>query len=239
MYYSVRALVLRSQVSGEADKLVTLYTREWGKVTAIVPGAKKIKAKFSALSEPVMESDLMVYLAHPTARPKVTGGRILNGFAYLRTDWRRFSVAQHCAEISDVMTPFNAENEKKYELLLRAWELLATANNPSRILTAFMLRFLRLSGYSFTEYLRQEANAVPRADRALIERLSALSGEEADTDPAFSAASDRDLRRHVEAYIAQYLPRPVAAREFWHKVSLAHERQRRSRVHERVVHAST
>jgi len=41
MYYQLRSLVLRSDVSSEADKLVRLYTYEWGKISAIVPGQKR------------------------------------------------------------------------------------------------------------------------------------------------------------------------------------------------------
>ncbi|MHB9154351.1 MAG: DNA repair protein RecO [Endomicrobiales bacterium] len=222
MYYQLRGLVLRSQVSAEADKLLTLYTHEWGKITALVPGAKKIKAKFSAATEPVTESEFMVYLNHPSARPKVTGARLVNSFPALRRDWRRFTVAQYCSEISEVLTPFNAENPKKYELLLRTWALLAEARYPWRIFVAFCLRFLKLSGYSFVEFLRGERTGVSDEEQRVIQQLSTLSGEEIDRKLEIEPQVEKEVRAHLESYLNTYLPRPLATREFWNKVGIAH-----------------
>ena len=35
MYQQLKGLILRGQVSAEADKLITIYTYEWGKISAI------------------------------------------------------------------------------------------------------------------------------------------------------------------------------------------------------------
>lgn len=221
MYYQIKGLVLNSQISNEADKTLTLFTHEWGKISVVVPGAKKIKAKFSAISEPVTESEFMVYSSRPTARPKVTGARMLNAFPELRADWRRFAAAQYCAEICDSLTPFNAENFKKYELLLRVWHLIGHAKFPWRIFLAFALRFLKLSGYSFLEYLRKEQHFVPAKEQRAIELLSVLSGDDIDDIIDFSPDLEKDVRRYLDNYLNLYVSRPLAAREFWHKINIA------------------
>jgi len=59
--------------------------------------------------------------------------------------------------MTEMLTPFNSENLKKYELLQRTWGLLEKVRYPWRIFAAFTLRFLKLSGYSFIEYLRRKA----------------------------------------------------------------------------------
>jgi len=218
MYYQLRGLVLRSRVCAEADKLVTLYTSEWGKITAVFPGAKKIKAKFSAASEPVTESEFMVYSRNQGVRPKVTGARMARSFPALRKDWRNFSIASYCAEVCDKLTPFNAENPKKYELLLRTWELLENAKYPWRIYTAYVLRFLKLSGYNFYEYLINENVSMPKKDLEAILHLSTLSGEDLDKNYELSAASEERVRRYLDAYLLLYLPRPLSSREFFRKI---------------------
>ncbi|MDD4753342.1 MAG: DNA repair protein RecO, partial [Desulfitobacteriaceae bacterium] len=43
--YSVEALILRARDYGEADKILTLYTREQGKVSAIAKGVRKPKSR--------------------------------------------------------------------------------------------------------------------------------------------------------------------------------------------------
>ena len=42
MYYNIKALILNTKLSQEADKVITAYTTKWGKIYATVPGAKKL-----------------------------------------------------------------------------------------------------------------------------------------------------------------------------------------------------
>ncbi len=226
MYYQLKGLVLRSRVSAEADKLVTLYTYEWGKITAVVPGAKKIKAKFSAAAEPVTESEFMVYAKHQSVRPKVTGAKITENYAALRKDWRNFSIASYCAEICDQLTPFNYENTKKYELLSRTWELLGRAKNPWRIYTAFVLRFLKLSGYNFYEYIVNENVSMPENELNTIKHLSTLSGDDIDNKYELSRRSEESVIRYLDAYLQLYLSRPLSSREFFRKIDACDRRTR-------------
>ncbi|MBN1822969.1 MAG: DNA repair protein RecO [Endomicrobiales bacterium] len=223
MYYNLEGLVLRSNVSSEADKLLVLYTREWGKITASVPGAKKIKAKYSAAAEPVMEAEFMVYVKASGARPKVTGARILESFPPLRSDCRRFWTAQYCAEVCEMLTPFDSPNNLKYSLLKRTWELLCGVRNPQRIATAFILRFLKLSGYGFSDYLKNSRKIVSSGHEKLIRKLSSLSGADIDENIEISRETEDAIRRHLDSYISLYLPRPLAAREFFKKMEMTKE----------------
>jgi DNA repair protein RecO (recombination protein O) len=221
MYYQLNGLVLNVRVCGEADKSATIYTREWGKLSALVPGAKKIKAKLGAATEPVVEGEYMVYMAGPQARAKITGAKITSGFMPLRTDWRRFAVASACSEVTDLLTPYNLENSQKYDLLSRTWKLLETARHPWRIYTAFTLRFLRLSGYSFVEYIRREntAPAVDKHEFEAIRKFSTLSGEEVDNETGISEALEARVGRHLDRYLSIYIQRPLLTKIFWQKAN--------------------
>src|SRR5512140_3276703 len=50
--FRVEAVVLRHADWGEADRLLTLYTRERGKVRAIAKGARKIRSRKAGHLEP-------------------------------------------------------------------------------------------------------------------------------------------------------------------------------------------
>lgn len=218
MYYRLNGLVLRTNIVGEADKSAVVYTREWGKIQAIVPGAKKIKAKLNAATEPVIESDFMVYMAGPTARPKVTGVKIIDEFAPLKTDWRRFSMALSCAEITELLTPYHAENEQKYDLLSRTWKLMEKAKHPWRICTAFTLRFLRLSGYSYLEYIKRETSSVTTEEYNIIKQFSVLSGADVDNGMEISDKMEKRIDSHLEKYLSQHISRPLMTKIFLNKV---------------------
>lgn len=218
MYFQVKGLILRSQVSGEADKSVVAFTDRWGKVSLVVPGAKKIKAKLACASEPVTETDFIVYAAHHRARPKVTGARVVDHFPTIKSRWQSFVHAQYCAELCDALSPFNLENARAYELVARTWRLLAGARNPERIVMAFSLRFLRLSGYSFTAYLDNHAAYIQPEDEELIRWLATLSGDELDAVDGIPPEREQSVRRHIENYVGLYLHRPLKSLAFMRKM---------------------
>jgi len=205
MYYTIRALVLKSNVCSEADKLVTLYTYEWGKIYAVVPGAKKIAAKLSGASEPLTESEFMACQLHPSMRPKITGAKIINNNTALKTDFKRNLYALYAAEISDKFAPLNYANAEKYRLISRVWDVLSKCENPQRALTAFALRFLKLSGYGFSDYLNNNYSAQNNSLAKIVKRLSNCSGDEVDDICGFD---DAVVWNYVETYMANYVKRP-------------------------------
>ncbi|MDR2192176.1 MAG: DNA repair protein RecO [Endomicrobium sp.] len=206
MYYIIKALVLNSSMQAEADRLVTLYAYEWGKIYAVVPGAKKIKAKLSFAAEPITESEFMVCQPHLSMRPKITGAKIINNNTGVKTDFKRNLYALYAAEIADKFAPSNAPNEEKYYLIARVWEILAKCENPKRVLTAFALRFLKLSGYGFVDYLKNNYSSSDKTLAAAVKTLSNCRGEDVDL---FSSYDDNAVWNYVETYMTNYVKKPL------------------------------
>ncbi|MCL2334650.1 MAG: DNA repair protein RecO [Endomicrobia bacterium] len=205
MYYLIKGLVLNARTHGENNKLITLYSYEWGKVQAIVPGAKKIGAKLSSATEPITQSEFMVFQNHPSMRPKVTGARIIENYTAVKTDFKRNVYALYAAEISDKLAPFNLEHAEKYELIARIWEVLGKCEHPRRAVTAFMLRFLKLSGYGFADYLKNSAVSLDKHIENAVKKLSACSGDDVDGIRGFD---DDKIWSYVENYALNYIKPP-------------------------------
>ena len=49
--YKTKAVILKSQRWGEADRIVTCYTEQVGKVRAIARGARRMKSRFGSALE--------------------------------------------------------------------------------------------------------------------------------------------------------------------------------------------
>ena len=151
------------------------------------------------------ETDFMFYFTSNTSRPKVTGAKILNSFPVLIKDWRRHFVAQYCAEICDKLTPLASTNPEKYDLLLRSWKLLETAENPWRIYIGYTLRFLKLSGYNFLEYIKKEDSYMPKDEAEVIRHLATFSGNDIDKNLSIEQAMEETLMRKIDNFMAYYL----------------------------------
>ncbi|MDR1400793.1 MAG: DNA repair protein RecO [Endomicrobium sp.] len=206
LYYMIKGLVLNAKTQSEHDKLITLYSYEWGKIQAIVPSAKKIAAKLSSATEPLTESEFLVFNTHFAMRSKVIGASIIKNNMRIKTDLNKNSYALYAAEISDKFTPFNLENSKKYDLIARIWEILETCKYSKRALIAFILRFLKLSGYAFSDYLQRANTFVSEDIKNTIKRLSSCSGDEVD---CMCGVEDEQIWNCLESYLTNYIPRPL------------------------------
>lgn len=208
MYHNIKALILNVSLSKEADKLITAYTSKWGKIYANVPGAKKIVAKLSAATEPITESELIVYQGSPYARPTVTGAKILNYNSEVKQDFYRNMLAFYVCEISDKFAPLHMPNPKKYELIARTWNLLGTSQTPLRVLTAFSLRLLKLSGYNMVEYINRNYSNLKREDIIYLKKIANCNGDMLDTMEEFQNSDDKVMWNYVESYITTYIRQP-------------------------------
>ena len=63
--YRDDGVVLRTQKLGEADRIITLLTRQNGRVRAVAKGVRRTKSRFGARLEPFTHVDVMI---HPGAR---------------------------------------------------------------------------------------------------------------------------------------------------------------------------
>jgi len=205
MYYMIKGLILNTKIQNEYDKVITVYSYEWGKIQAVVPSAKKIAAKLSSATEPLTESEFIVFNNYPAIRPKVTGAIVIKNNTKIKTDFNKNLYALYAAEVSDKFTPFSLGNTEKYSLISRIWELLGVCKYPKRALIAFILRFLKLSGYAFAEYLKRNSTFIDGNVERAIKRLSSCSGDEVDF---IEEIEDEKVWSCVESYIRNYISRP-------------------------------
>ncbi|MDR1052463.1 MAG: DNA repair protein RecO [Endomicrobium sp.] len=203
MYFIINCLILKSKIYGEYDKLVTLYSYEFGKIKVVVPSAKKNTAKLSYATEPLTKSELIIYTNNITLIAKVTGARIIENNTGIKVDFEKTIYALYTIEVIDKFTTFNFENNKKYILISRVWEILCICKYPKRVLMAFILRFLKLSGYNFYEYLKNNNVKIDKIIKENIKKLLNCSGN--DIDYIFDESEDRKIWYYIDIYLSNYI----------------------------------
>ena len=63
MLYKTEGIVLKSMEYQEADKIVTIFTKDYGKITAIAKGVRKTKSKFGSSLEILTHSVFLFYIS--------------------------------------------------------------------------------------------------------------------------------------------------------------------------------
>ena len=121
-YQHLNAIILRSRDYKEADQLLTIYTREQGKMTVQVRGVKKTNSKLRGGILLFSQAELVVTASK--AFPIVTGASTKTSFASLRSDFARMSYAGYAAELLDQVISEGHADEELYLFMLQTLQLL-------------------------------------------------------------------------------------------------------------------
>ncbi len=144
--YRVQAIVLRRTDHGEADRLLTLFTPDLGKLRANAKGARKPSSRKSGHVELFTHVDLM--LAKGQQIDVVTQADTIDSFIALRDNLERLSYAYYLAELVDKFSEEGTENRPVFDLLAQSLKRLGDASTKPDLLARFFeLRLLQYVGY--------------------------------------------------------------------------------------------
>jgi DNA repair protein RecO (recombination protein O) len=147
--YRDQAVVLRTQKLGEADRIITLFTKEHGRIKAVAKGVRRTKSKFGARLEPTSFVDLQLYAGK--SLDIVTEVTSIENFGEaLSADYKNWTTANSILEAAERFT----ENEhepalQQFNLVVGALRALAHGTyDSSLILDAYLLRSLSVAGFA-------------------------------------------------------------------------------------------
>ncbi len=106
--YRTPAIILKRQDFGEADRILTLFTPERGKLRVIAKGARKITSRKGGHIELFTYSNLLI--AKGRNFDIVTQAETIQSFRKLREDLSRITYAYYIAELVDLFTQENEAN---------------------------------------------------------------------------------------------------------------------------------
>jgi len=155
--YRDDAIVLRTQKLGEADRIVTLLTREHGKVRAVGKGVRRTSSRFGARLEPFMVVDVQLH----EGRSLDTVTQVETVGAYARTlseDYALYTAGAAMLEAADrLVEPEREPAVQQFWLLAGALRALAQRDHASSlVLDSYLLRAFAVAGWapSFTDCAR-------------------------------------------------------------------------------------
>ena len=143
--YKTEAIVLKRTNLGEADKILTIYTPNMGKIRAVARGVRRPKSKLGGHVETLTRSSMM--LASGRNLDIITQSQTLDSFFGLRGDLLRTSCALYAAELVDRFTEEHEGNYPVYRLLLGTIAQIVETDSVDLALRYFEIRMLGYLGY--------------------------------------------------------------------------------------------
>ncbi len=143
--YRTDAIILRRSDFGEADRLLTVFSPERGKLRLLAKGVRKTTSRKAGHVELFMLTDMLV--AQGRTWDIVSQAEIVEPYRDLRDDLEKTSSAYYLAELVDRFTEEHDPNQPLFELLALTLAHLGHGDDPFLALRYFELHLLSLTGY--------------------------------------------------------------------------------------------
>ena len=140
------AIVLRTVDTGEADRVVTLLSRERGKVAAFARGARASRRRFGGALEPFTLVRAEVRERAGAELLRLESVAPLEAFGAIRGDLARIACAAYAAELARDLVRDHEPHEDLFDLLAAYLGALHRAPALPAGLRAFELGALRAAG---------------------------------------------------------------------------------------------
>lgn len=143
--YRSEGIVLKRTDFGEADRLLTVFTPQLGKLRLIAKGVRRPVSKMAGHLELFAHSQLLI--ARGRNLDIITQSETLTSLIALRSDLVRTTYAHYLAELVDHFTPDNLENYPLYRLLLDTLKRLDADPQPDIAVRLAEMQMLQHLGY--------------------------------------------------------------------------------------------
>ncbi len=254
--YRTEAVVLRRADLGEADRILTVYSPDHGKLRLVAKGVRRVRSRKAGHLEPFTRVELM--LARGRDLDVVTQAQAIDLYPRLRDDLARLGHAAYAVELLDRFTVEEGESRSLYRLLVETLERLAAgARQPASIVRYYELRLLDLVGYRpelfrclgcgsevrpQDQYFSARVGGVvcpvcgPSRKDVQPVSLAALKvlrhyqrhGFEAATAPGLRPEVHAELERLMEGYVSYLLERKMNVPAFLRRIRRLDEPDRES-----------
>lgn len=145
--YKAEGLVLRQQPLGDSDRIVTLFTREYGKIRAAAKGVRRPTSRLAGRIEPFTQTRLL--LARGRTLDVIAQAEIIRSFAGMRGDLFRAAYGAFVMELIDRGLPERDRHEEVFILTVDTLSELDGAAGAGAELASlrFAVQLARLLGY--------------------------------------------------------------------------------------------
>ncbi|MCZ3385398.1 MAG: DNA repair protein RecO [Actinomycetia bacterium] len=147
--YRDEGVVLRTQKLGEADRIITVLTKNHGRVRAVGKGVRRTSSKFGARLEPFSHVDVQFH----TGRSLDIVTQVESMAAYgpsIADDYGRYTAGTAMLETAERLTDVEKEPAvQQYLLLVGGLRALSSGEHSAgAVLDAYLLRSLAVAGYA-------------------------------------------------------------------------------------------
>ncbi len=147
MIVKTDAIILRSMKYGETSKILTIYTREFGRMSVIVKGARAAKPKFGAALDVMSHSAVVMYKKDMRELQLLTQADLIRQYRGIIDRPERLMYGFALLEFLTATVNGEEAHEELYTVLESSFAALDAADaRPAAVLLHYLLRLIHVLG---------------------------------------------------------------------------------------------
>lgn len=197
---NTEGIILKRHNFGEADRVITVLTDRFGKISIAARGVRRITSRRAGNVELLNRVNLQLFKGKGYT---LIEAQSLETFETLKSNLTLSTIAFHLIELTDKLLLEDQPTKKAYSLLLTALRFLE--NSPRQIFVrAFEIKMLSLAGFWSVDRLHEVDEEV----RGLLTKIEKLSFKEI-AEIELTQKQAVDLEHILRYYTKETLESPL------------------------------
>jgi len=144
MLQKCEGIVIRTTDYGETNKIITIFTREWGKIGVMARGAKKPNSRLSSVTQLFTHGYFLVQRG--SGLGSLQQGEIATSLRSIGEDIFLTAYASYIVELTDKCTDEKKPNPFHFELLLQTLNYMNEGYEPDILMNIYEMKMLNVMG---------------------------------------------------------------------------------------------
>ncbi len=144
--YKTEGIIIKRRNFGEADRIITVFTKLNGKIQIKAAGVRRITSRRSSHVELLNHSFLTLYKGR--SLPILTEAQTVEDFSSLKNNLKMIGIAYHLCELIDSLCAENQEHPLVFSLFLQTLAGLSEGKDAKQVVHNFENTLLAELGFS-------------------------------------------------------------------------------------------
>ena len=145
MYFRTEGIILSRKNFGEADRILSIYTRDYGKITVLAHGVRRPKSRKAGHVE--IGNWCKVFIARGKNLDILTEVELIKAFGIADFESAKANKIYHLLELVETLTAKEQKNRFVFHLLVQFLDAITTENDFNLISSVFKIKLLSNLGF--------------------------------------------------------------------------------------------
>lgn len=148
MLEKVEGIVIKTLDYGETHKIITIFSKKHGKISALARGAKKTRSRMAAVTQPFICGEFFIYPSKGLST--MQQGEVMDSLRAIREDIMKTAYAAYVTELTDKLLDKNDADVFIYDQLFQTLSWIAEKEDSSIPIMMYELKLYRKGGFAPT-----------------------------------------------------------------------------------------